>query len=93
MLRSIGVPVIGATALYGDNLGMIIYSTSPDSELKKNHMAISYHKLQEYKASGIVNPIKFCTKVNIDDIFTKVVSVGTLSSLSDASYGVHSGEG
>ena len=30
MLRSLGVPVIGATALCGDNLGMIISSTNPD---------------------------------------------------------------
>ena len=45
MLRSLGVPVRGATAICGDNLGMIISSTNPDSELKKKHVAISFHKL------------------------------------------------
>ena len=89
MLRSLGVPVISATALCGDNLGMIISSTNPDSELKKKHVAISYRKLWESAEAGIFNPIKFCTTVNRADIFTKGTSAGTLGSLSDASYGVN----
>ena len=67
---------------------MIISSTNPESELKKKHLDISYHKLQEWAAEGIVNPIKVCTTVNLADIFTKGVSVGTLGSFSAASYGV-----
>ena len=47
MLRSLGVPVKGATELCGDNLGMIISCTNQGSELKKKHGAISYHKFQE----------------------------------------------
>ena len=31
---------LGATALCGENLGMIMSSTNPDSELKKKHVAI-----------------------------------------------------
>ena len=87
--RSLGVPIIGATVLCGDNLGMIISSTDPDSELKKKHVAISYHKLWECAAAGIVNLIKVCTEVNQSDIFNNGVSVGTLSSLSNASYVVY----
>ena len=75
--------------LCGDNLGMIISSTDPDSELKKKHVAISYHKLWECAAAGIVNLIKVCTEVNQSDIFNNGVSVGTLSSLSNASYVVY----
>ena len=91
MLRSLGVPVIGATALCGDNLGMIISFTNPDSKLNKKHVAISYHKIQESAAARIVNPIKVCVTVNRAGIFPKGVSVGTLSSLSDTSYGVNWG--
>ena len=47
MLRSLDVPIEGATAICGDNLGIIIYCTNPDSELKNKHVAISYHKLRE----------------------------------------------
>ena len=93
MLRSLGVPVIGDTALCGDNLGMIISSTNPDSELKKKHVDISYHKLRESAAVRIFNPIKVCMTVNIFDIFTKGVSAGTLGSLYDTSHGVNWGEG
>ena len=88
MLRSLGVPVKGAMELCGDNLGMIIYCTNPESEFKKKNVAISYHKLRESASARIVNPIKVCTMVNRDDILTKGVLVGTLDSFSNASYGV-----
>ena len=87
MLHSLGVPVTGATALCGENLGMIMSSTNTDSELNKKHVAISLHKLRECAAAGIVNPIKVCTTVKISKIFTKETSAGTLGSFSDASYG------
>ena len=86
ILRSLGVLIIGATSLCGENLGMIISITNPDSELKKKHVAISYHKLRECAAAGIVNPIKVCTTVNRADIFMKGVSVVILGNFSDASY-------
>ena len=82
MLRSLGVPMLGATALCGDNLGMIMSSTNPDLELKKKHVAISFHKLRECAAAGIINLIKVCTMVNRADILTKGTSAGTLGSLS-----------
>ena len=57
MLWSFSVTIKGATALYGDNLGMIISCTNPDPELKKKHVDISYHKLRECATYMIVNPI------------------------------------
>ena len=87
ILRSLGVPVKGAMELYGKNLGMIIYCTNPDSELKQKHVAISYHKLRNSAAARILNPLKVCTTVNRDDILTRGVSAGTLDIFSDASYG------
>ena len=88
MLRSLGVPVPGPTRICGDNLGMIMSSTNPDSELKKKHVAISFHKLRECTAARIFNLIKVCTTVNRSDILTKGTPAGTLGKLSDASYGV-----
>ena len=86
---SLGVPVKGLTTLCWDSFGIIIFCTNPDSELKNKHMEITYHKLRESAATGYVNPIKFCTMANQSDILTKSTSVGTLCSLSDASYGFH----
>ena len=87
-----GILVKGATALCGDNLGIIISCINLESNLKKKHVAISYHKLVESPAAGIVNPLKVCTTVNRAEILTKGVSVGMLGSLSDASYGVDWGD-
>ena len=87
MLRSLGVPVKGATEIYGDNLGMIISCTEPDSDLKNKYVAISYHKLRESAVAGIVNPLKVCMTVNRVGILTKGVSEVNLGSLSDESYG------
>ena len=64
MLCSLGVPVPGPTRLCGDNLGMIMSLTNPESKLKKNHVAISFHKLRECATTKIVNLIKVCTTVN-----------------------------
>ena len=89
MLRSLDVPLLGPTKQYGHNLGMIMSSTNPDSKLKKNHVAISFHKLRECAAAGIVGLIKVCMTVNRSDILTKGTPAGTLGSLSDASYGVN----
>ena len=92
MLRSLGVPVKGAMELCGDNLGMIISCTNPESDLKNKHVAISYHKWWESATAGIVTPLKVCTTVNRSDILTKVVLAGMLGSFYDASYGVDWGE-
>ena len=74
------------------NLGTIISCTNQDSEFQWKHVDISYQKLRECAAAGIVNTIKVCTTVNRADIFTEGVSVVTLGSLSDASYVVDWGE-
>jgi hypothetical protein len=51
MLRCLGVPVTKPTNLYGDNFGIIQSATIPDGELKKKHIAISYHYVREAIAS------------------------------------------
>ena len=65
--------------LCGENLGMIISSTNPDLELKKKHVEISYHKLQDSSGVGIINPIKVCTTVNPSNILINIMLVGTRS--------------
>jgi hypothetical protein len=43
MLRSLGVPITIPTSLYCDNFGVIQSASIPEGELKKKHVAISYH--------------------------------------------------
>ena len=51
-------------------------------------MAVSYYKLQESTATGIVKPIKVYTAFRRYNILKKSMSVVTLGSLYNASYGV-----
>jgi len=57
MLRSLGIPVEEPTNLIGDNLGVIQNASIPDLDLKKKHVAISYHCVREAVAAQIVKPI------------------------------------
>ena len=53
-LRYLGVPVQGKSMLFGDNESVVTSSTLPHSGLNKRHNALSYHKVREAIAAGIV---------------------------------------
>ena len=84
ILGSLGVPMKGPTVLCGENLGIILLITKPDSGFKKKHVEIAYHKFWEGRAAGIVNPIKVCTMVIQSKIFKNSTSVGKMGDFSDA---------
>jgi hypothetical protein len=81
MLRCLGVKVTHPTYLFGDNLGVVQNVTMKDSLLKKKHVAISYHKVRESAAAGIVHPMKIDTKDNIADCLTKSLTQKIFSYL------------
>ena len=64
MLRCLGVPVDKPSYLFGDNFGVIQNASNPDSDLKKKHVAISYHFVREAIAAQILVPFwnTFCGK-------------------------------
>ena len=82
VLRSLGVPVNGATPIYGDCKGMIQSSSIPEGRLKKKHVAISFHTVREMVASGAVIPYKVDTKENLADLLTKALPGAVLIPLS-----------
>jgi hypothetical protein len=43
----LGVPIKGPTPMYGDNMAVVLNTTVPSSQLKKNHNAIAYHRVRE----------------------------------------------
>ena len=55
MLQCLGIPLTRPTDLFGDNFGVIQSAEIPEGELKKKHIAILYHYLQEAIAARIVN--------------------------------------
>ena len=52
-LRYLGVPVKGSY-MFSDNQSVITSSTIPHSPLKKRHHALSYHRVRETIAAGIL---------------------------------------
>ena len=53
-LRYLGVPIEGPSFMFGDNQSVVTSSTIPHSNLNKRHNALSYHRVREAIASGVI---------------------------------------
>jgi hypothetical protein len=84
LLKSIGVAQDKPSLLLGDNLGVVQSSTIFTSALKKKHNAISYHRVREAVAAGIIDYAHINTALNLADIFTKPLDSVTFGKLRDA---------
>ena len=81
MLRCLGIPATNPTNLYGDNFRSIQSASIPDSELKKKHVTISYHFVQESIAAKIVNTIWVPTHANFADVCMKALGPTAFNAL------------
>ena len=81
MLHCLGIPVTNPTNLYGDNFGSIQSASIPDSELKKKHVAISYHFVRESIAAKIVNTIWVPTHTSFADVCMKALGPTAFNAL------------
>jgi hypothetical protein len=70
-LRMIGIPLDGPAWMFGDNKSVIDSSTIPHSKLGKRHNALSYHRVREAIASGVMYFCKIDGIQNPADILTK----------------------
>ena len=70
-LRSFGVPVTSASRVFGDNMSVLLNIQQPDSQLRKKHLAISYHVARESCAARIVEPFYIPSSQNYADPLTK----------------------
>ena len=75
--RSLGIPIIGSTYLFGDNLSSIISSTKSDGRLAKRWNILSFHRVREAVAHGIVKPFHIDGKQNPADVLSKHTSSST----------------
>ena len=50
-LQMMGVPLDGPTNVFCDNEAVVKNTTCPESQLKKKHVAICYHRVREACAS------------------------------------------
>jgi hypothetical protein len=83
MLRCLGVKVEHSSYVFGDNLGVIQNVTTKDSLLKKKHVAISYHRVREAAAAGIIHPVKIDGTKNYADMLTKSLSERVFCGLTN----------
>ena len=81
MLRCLGINVNTASAVYGDNLVVIQNANIKDSLLKNNYVVISYHKVREAVAVGIIFPIKIVSADNFADCLTKFLPIANHNRL------------
>jgi len=68
MLRCLGVLVSTQTKIFGDNLSVLISSTTEGATLKKKHTALSFHAVHEAVAADIVAPHHIPGRYNYADI-------------------------
>ena len=70
-LRMLGAPLDGPTWMFGDNASVVTNSSIPHSTLKKRHNALSYHRVREACAAGVMYFIHTPGKTNVADVLTK----------------------
>ena len=72
-LRMFGVPLDGPSWLFGDNKSVVTSSTIPHSVLSKRWNALSYHRVREAVASGVLRFHHISGLENPADILTKAL--------------------
>ena len=83
MLRCLGIPVQSPSYLLGDNLGVIQNANNPEADIKKKHVAISFHVVREAIAAGIIHPLWLQGEFNTSDMLTKQMGGPQYRSLVD----------
>jgi len=71
-LRMMGVPLTGASYVYGDNMSVIHNTQRPESTLRKKNPSICYHAVCEAVAMGEILTTHIKTDNNLSGFMTKV---------------------
>jgi hypothetical protein len=70
-LRMLGAPLDGPIWMFGDNKSMINSAAEPSGRLTKRNLILSWHRLREKAAMGMVHYLHIGSKENIADCLTK----------------------
>ena len=73
-LRMFGIPIDGPTNVFCDNEAVYKNASFAESQLKKKHQSICFHRVRECVASGILIPHKVASEFNLADLLTKALS-------------------
>jgi hypothetical protein len=80
-LRMMGIPIDGPASVFCDNNSVVINTSAPESQLKKKHNAIAYHRVREACAAGTIRITKEGTESNLSDLFTKMLPASRRKAL------------
>ena len=83
-LCMLGVPLDGPSWLFGDNQSVITSSTIPHSQLAKHWNSLSYHRVCEAIAAGVIRFHFITSTDNPSDILTKPMDHTTAWTFVDA---------
>lgn len=81
-LRMLGVPIDGPSLLLGDNMSVILNTTTPSSMLKKKHLGCAYHRVRECIAGQIIKFHHVSSEDNYADLLTKPLSPAKMYALA-----------
>jgi hypothetical protein len=70
-LRYLGVPIKDKSYVFGDNKTVVDSSTKPHAKLHKRHNALSFHRVREAIACGMIAQHHIPGKYNPADILSK----------------------
>lgn len=70
-LRYLGVPIREKSYVFGDNKTVVDTASTPHGKLNKRHTALSYHRVREAVASGMVGFYHIPGEFNAADIVSK----------------------
>jgi hypothetical protein len=70
-LRYLGVPIKGNTVMFGDNESVVNSSSIPHARLHKRHTALSFHRVREAVAAGVIKFHHVRSATNPADILSK----------------------
>lgn len=70
-LRYLRVPIRSISYMFGDNKSVVDSNVTPNGKLHKRHVALSFHRVRESIAAGIVNYLFIDGKYNPADAFSK----------------------
>ena len=71
VLRYLGVPIREHSYMFGDNESVVNSATTIHSKLHKRHVMLSYHRVRECIASGMIVFTHISGKVNPADLLSK----------------------
>ena len=70
-LRYLGVPIRDKSFVFGDNKTVVDTASTPHGKLSKRHTALSYHRVREAVASGVIGFYHLSGEFNPSDIVSK----------------------